>query len=826
MGDAVTVVAAVVGVAVSVWGLAFGTRPLVELVSSPLRRRRRLAWVSGQYLEWVLTQAQVLQLRGLVPGSAHKLRLPLVSVYVPTVTADPDANGRPAVRTSPTTGVLTRDDAPLMPISRLLGPRSRLLVVGEAGLGKTTFLRYLAFTLAQGALSESLKTVNEKLGTDWKKLPVPVYVPLRDVALIVSRQLAEHPTADASHLLLRAVVELQGRDDSDSSTWTWLTEQLDAGACVLEFDGLDEIVHPKDRVLIDEAVENFCSRYPNNVYIVTARPESLQNMDYFVASWPKVEIELLRSEQVRQFASNWYVAISRAGGLAADLEVENEVTDLLRVINADSHIRSLARSPLFLTVIAVLHYSRVLLPNRRTELYDYCTLALLGEWDTAKPGIAAKSIRWYVDQDNLSATSRRLQLEYVAEHLHEVGATSEQLTKVARHLARSSPKFAGMEEPAAVESAVSFLRATALRGGTLRISERERLSFSYRIIEDYLAARRLARDGDLYRSWLRRAANPRWHETLRLAAGILSATDPERSEEVIRGTLHDAVGLSAPKAALLAGLCLVDCDRTSISGALQDEVCARLDTVHGDGDIDDRIVAGEVLGWLGRLGHAASFLPLHAAPDASGPRVELGVFPVTNAQFGEFIAAGGYRERQVWTTAGWAWRSANDIVQPFFWDEPRFRVPSQPVVGVSWYEAVAYARWTGNRLPTVSEWEQAADGTSLDDLVRAHGVQSVANVSEGGVGRTSPVGTYHRSVGRHGHHDLFGNVWEWTLSTYTPGRAAVDRVADLDTEAARILKGGSWHGPLDDARPSVRRWLHPGGRQFNFGFRLAREEHG
>src|SRR5512140_2379587 len=90
----------------------------------------------------------------------------------------------------------------------------------------------------------------------------------------------------------------------------------------------------------------------------------------------------------------------------------------------------------------------------------------------------------------------------------------------------------------------------------------------------------------------------------------------------------------------------------------------------------------------------------------------IGETPVTNAQFGHFVQ-NGYRAPEHWSAEGWAWREANGIDRPRFWDDPAWHAylaPDQPVVGVSWYEADAFARFCGLRLPAEAEWERAARG--------------------------------------------------------------------------------------------------------------------
>ena len=153
------------------------------------------------------------------------------------------------------------------------------------------------------------------------------------------------------------------------------------------------------------------------------------------------------------------------------------------------------------------------------------------------------------------------------------------------------------------------------------------------------------------------------------------------------------------------------------------------------------------------------------------------MYPVTNVRFGRFLQAGGYEEPRWWTSEGWQWKCRESIRQPAMWAEAGWDGPEQPVAGVSWYEADAYARWTGRRLPTDAEWEKAARGVDGrhypwgDDWPTHH----LANFNEA-VGRTTPVGLYPAGVSPYGCHDMSGNVNNWTSDWYWPqfGRYCVE----------------------------------------------------
>lgn len=211
--------------------------------------------------------------------------------------------------------------------------------------------------------------------------------------------------------------------------------------------------------------------------------------------------------------------------------------------------------------------------------------------------------------------------------------------------------------------------------------------------------------------------------------------------------------------------------------------------------------------------------------------VELGAFSiaqvaVTNEQFKLFIEAGGYHNEAYWTVMGWRWLQGKGDIQPAFWDNPNFNHALQPIVGIGWYEAMAFVNWlsevTGKawRLPTEVEWEVASFPS--DD-------NAYLNTTEKGIGRTlSVIGTDNLSWCGAVH--MLGNVWEWTATRwgrnwqsldYPYPYEADDGREDLSGSYARVMRGGSWFDRMEDATPHHRARFLPGSRASNIGFRLA-----
>jgi formylglycine-generating enzyme len=169
-------------------------------------------------------------------------------------------------------------------------------------------------------------------------------------------------------------------------------------------------------------------------------------------------------------------------------------------------------------------------------------------------------------------------------------------------------------------------------------------------------------------------------------------------------------------------------------------------------------------------------------------------YPITNSQYEKFMDETGYNE-------------------PAFWRDKRFNNTNQPVVGVSWDDAIAYANWAGKRLPEEKEWEKAARGTDgrVYPWGNAKPDKSFAvfdlDISKGA---PTDVGTHPTGVSPYGCYDMSGNVWEWCQEWFTEGKY-------------RVVRGGSWINHMNILSCAYRSCSVPSGKDNNVGFRCVKD---
>lgn len=224
------------------------------------------------------------------------------------------------------------------------------------------------------------------------------------------------------------------------------------------------------------------------------------------------------------------------------------------------------------------------------------------------------------------------------------------------------------------------------------------------------------------------------------------------------------------------------------------------------------------------------------AHEVDVPAFRIDTTPVTNAAYVEFVEAGGYDQPEWWTEAGWAWRQEAGLMAPQFWsrgsdggwERRRYgrieSVPArEPVQHVGWFEADAFARWRGARLPTEAEWEKAARGAT----------EAGAMFHAGRRFGPDKVGAHPEGASTAGCVDMLGGVWEWTASDFEaysgfrsfPYREYSEVFFGAGSSefgpAFKVLRGGAWATDPIACSITFRNWDLPIRRQIFAGFRCA-----
>jgi len=221
---------------------------------------------------------------------------------------------------------------------------------------------------------------------------------------------------------------------------------------------------------------------------------------------------------------------------------------------------------------------------------------------------------------------------------------------------------------------------------------------------------------------------------------------------------------------------------------------------------------------------------------------KIDVFPITNKQYLEFINDGGYETYKYWLSDGWETVKKNHWGSPMYWEKSgndwmvrdflglRKLNPNEPVCHVSYYEADAYCKWVGKRLPTEAEWEKAAcwNEDQQQKTIYPWGnyqpTEQTANLLESYQWRCAEIGSYPKGVSSHGCHQMIGDVWEWTSSEFIgyPGfKSDFDEYNDKWFANQKVLRGGSFGTPKMSIRGSYRNFFRLDERWLFSGFRCV-----
>lgn len=706
-----------------------------------------------RYLEEVARQANLLpwgtiDVRYADPGYGESLRL--VDVYTDLDTTDL----RRVEREEDLRQFLMRiHEAQRVPAQEAANQAARLLIMGDPGAGKTTFIKHLAYKLAQAQLAAQPEPWLARLRPWDHGALLPVLVELRQAAAFAAK---EGHTQGTRHLLLAYLRHMLDQWQLESY-WPELDQALRESSqppVLLLLDGLDEVsIH--QRQLVVDMVNDFVQHYERHRYVVTCRPYAYVGQRWRLHGFREVTLAPFSEEQINRFVENWYHQLVVRDRMSHG-EANQHMACLQEALRRPD-LHRLAVQPLLLTVMVQLHSSANKLPEDRTQLYADIVKLLVERWEMrlggegllgrlAIPGLKMSDLEAGLYEVAYRAYSRQSKAEDTAD----IGE-GDLRHWLAPYLSNDYNK------------AGEFVVYIRERAGLLIPHKTEAYTFPHPTFQGFLAACHLVTSEKL--DYVAEAPalvrdNPiHWHDVFVLAAGYaarnhrlgqaIAAVNGLCPNEPVGALLSNRQALLS---AVLAGealleIGLVGVQRLEAGQALLRRVqtwlvdAIRQDTVLNAGE---RVAAGRILAKLGDRDEvtfieAMQFCFVPGGPFSMGDEQSVPThvndfwisrFPVTNDQFRRFAYDDDEDywtealEEELWSNGRYKGRYEKEgRSQPLDYGEP-YNLPNHPAVGISWYEALAFTRWLDNylhqrgflgkewevRLPTEAQWEKAARG--------------------------------------------------------------------------------------------------------------------
>jgi len=750
-------------------------------------------------------------------------------------------------------------------VTEAVQQHARLILLGEPGGGKSTFLRHLAWALARRGLDQPSGDTT-LFGWEDQRRMLPIIVPLRALA---GRLAAEGVRDTTVYAALRDEIQSYNIARVDDM----LNAALHRGAVLLLFDGLDEVPLDAipgvsaDRRTTVRAVKAFTQTHRRAAALITCRVRAFDEPLRDELDWPVETIAPFTLGQIRHFIPAWYNELAQCGQIQP-AQAERMRQLLLDLIIARPKLRAMADNPLLLTMMALVLYNKGELPRDRPQLYERILELLLGQWDKLRDG---QSLAESIGVPDWGSERMRPLLDQLSFQAHAGATSADGRGRLARRDVRDALEHfliqAGMRDDQAAAASVRCLDYFNHRSGLLvPDGAQDSYTFAHLTLQEHCAGRYIVSGPDAVELVLRYRADDRWREPILLGLGVVQQTNPALLDRVLTD-LIDPDEAGPPKSVerrqrdlIFAAEIGVDRDwgylrtqRVNVD-RLQRDLKRGLVELLADRNqplpVAERVRAGFLLGDLGdpRVPVTSDEWRRELAKTQAGDmtgyfcQVDAGAYTIGSAdndpdaedneqpQHTVTFDAPFWIARLPIANAQWrAWVQQGGGKQSPYAADTDLNRPNQPVVGIQWHGCNDFCAWLSAqlgvtvRMPTEQEWEAAARGGDArrypwGDAWQDDCAATAEDRETRGARYTVPVGCYPAGATPCGALDMVGNIWEWTASVWQsyPGAAK-----PFTEDQYRILRGGSWGDTRKRVRCGARVRDDPGNVNNNLGFRVV-----
>lgn len=450
----------------------------------------------------------------------------------------------------------------------------KVVLLGAPGSGKTTSMSYLAVILA---LKQPEK-LELAVDTDW----LPILIRIRDLALQPEMSILDF----ARHF---AEKRMQVKSLPAGFFEYWLED----GKALILLDGLDEVAQEAKRYEVVQHIENFLGQFAQNRAIITSRPAGYKRDFFRTEEFPHYELQPFDDEKIEEFINRWYDS-----RISDKEEAQRRKDSLRKALTEQDRIKLLARNPLLLTIVALIHRYQAVLPRERYKLYDKAVETLLTSWDANKE-LSNHTVLAHLKLDDL----RRL-MESLAYWIHTQGNTGDQeggtlidRDELIGKLSTDIKALKPIQKYEAQEEAKRFVNFIRDRTGLLNEQGQDCYAFVHKTFQEYLCAQEIDYQRDNEQDFgivvthiADHIHNPHWREVLLL---LIAQQKPKPAAKAIRQILNQNSLYESwlHRDLLFAGSCLAENpkDLNANDSELSKEILEKLVEL----EVDDSVRVGD-----------------------------------------------------------------------------------------------------------------------------------------------------------------------------------------------------------------------------------------